>query len=81
MDLRTRYLGMRLAASADRRSRAARGRSRHACGRSRTPGAAMLVLRSLYEEEITGEQMEAFLNTEQHSGVVRRGGDYSRPTR
>jgi dihydroorotate dehydrogenase (fumarate) len=31
-------------------------------------GATMLVLRSLYEEEITGEQMEAFLNSEQHSG-------------
>jgi dihydroorotate dehydrogenase (fumarate) len=30
-------------------------------------GAAMLVLRSLYEEEITGEQMEAFLNAESHS--------------
>jgi dihydroorotate dehydrogenase (fumarate) len=27
-------------------------------------GAAMLVLRSLYEEEITGEQMDAFINTE-----------------
>ena len=27
----------------------------------------MLVLRSLYEEEITGEQMDAFFNTESHS--------------
>jgi dihydroorotate dehydrogenase (fumarate) len=27
-------------------------------------GAAMLVLRSLYEEEITGEQMDAFINSE-----------------
>jgi len=30
-------------------------------------GAALLVLRSLYEEEITGEQMEAFFNAEQHA--------------
>ena len=27
-------------------------------------GAAALVLRSLYEEEITGEQMSAFFHTE-----------------
>src|SRR5215813_3093928 len=27
-------------------------------------GAAMLVLRSLYEEEITGEQIDAFINVE-----------------
>jgi dihydroorotate dehydrogenase (fumarate) len=30
-------------------------------------GAAMIVLRSLYEEEITGEQIDAFVNVEQHS--------------
>jgi dihydroorotate dehydrogenase (fumarate) len=30
-------------------------------------GAALLVLRSLYEEEITGEQMEEFFNSESHS--------------
>jgi dihydroorotate dehydrogenase (fumarate) len=30
-------------------------------------GAAMLVLRSLFEEEITGEQMDAFNNVERHS--------------
>ena len=30
-------------------------------------GAAMLVLRSLYEEEITGEQIDTFLQTESHS--------------
>ena len=32
-------------------------------------GAAMIVLRSLYEEEITGEQMEAFQASEAHSGL------------
>jgi dihydroorotate dehydrogenase (fumarate) len=31
-------------------------------------GAAMLVMRSLYEEEITGEQMDAFFNAEDHNG-------------
>jgi dihydroorotate dehydrogenase (fumarate) len=31
-------------------------------------GAALLVLRSLFEEEITGEQMDAFHNIERHSG-------------
>jgi dihydroorotate dehydrogenase (fumarate) len=31
-------------------------------------GAALIVLRSLYEEEITGEQMDAFLHAESHSG-------------
>jgi dihydroorotate dehydrogenase (fumarate) len=30
-------------------------------------GAAMLVLRSLYEEEITGEQMDTYFNAEGHS--------------
>jgi dihydroorotate dehydrogenase (fumarate) len=30
-------------------------------------GAGLLVLRSLYEEEITGEQMEEFFNSETHS--------------
>jgi dihydroorotate dehydrogenase (fumarate) len=31
-------------------------------------GAAMIVLRSLYEEEITGEQMDGFFNTESYCG-------------
>ena len=35
-------------------------------------GAAMLVLRSLYEEEIIAEQMDAFFNLDGHSDVVRR---------
>jgi dihydroorotate dehydrogenase (fumarate) len=30
-------------------------------------GAALLVLRSMYEEEITGEQMEGFINSESHN--------------
>ena len=44
-------------------------------------GAAMLVLRSLYEEEITGEQMDAFLNVESHSDSFAEAGTLSRPNR
>ena len=51
------------AASADRRRRAARRRPRHRARRSRTRARPLLVLRSLYEEEITGEQMDAFFNS------------------
>jgi dihydroorotate dehydrogenase (fumarate) len=40
-------------------------------------GAAMLVLRSLHEEEITGEQMEAFLNVESHSDSFAEAGTYA----
>ena len=37
-------------------------------------GAAMLVLRSLYEEEIMGEQIHAFLHTESHSESFAEAG-------
>jgi dihydroorotate dehydrogenase (fumarate) len=40
-------------------------------------GAAMLVLRSLYEEEITGEQMDAFFHTESHSESFAEAGSYA----
>jgi dihydroorotate dehydrogenase (fumarate) len=40
-------------------------------------GAAMLVLRSLYEEEITGEQMDAFFNTEGHSDSFAEATSYA----
>ena len=40
-------------------------------------GAAMIVLRSLYEEEITGEQMDAFLNIESHSESFAEAGTYA----
>ena len=40
-------------------------------------GAALLVLRSLYEEEITGEQMDAFLNAESHSDSFAEAGTYA----
>jgi dihydroorotate dehydrogenase (fumarate) len=40
-------------------------------------GAAMLVLRSLYEEEITGEQMDAFFHEESHSESFAEAGSYA----
>ena len=40
-------------------------------------GAAALVLPSLYEEEITGEQMEAFFNAESHSESFAEAGSYA----
>ena len=40
-------------------------------------GAAMLVLRSLYEEEITGEQLDAFLHVESHSESFAEAGSYA----
>jgi dihydroorotate dehydrogenase (fumarate) len=40
-------------------------------------GAAMLVLRSLYEEEITGEQMDAFIQAESHAESFAEAGSYA----
>ena len=65
------------APSADRRRRTARRRSRHASRRSKTPAPRMLVLRSLYEEEITGEQMDAFFNVESHSESFAEAGSFA----
>ena len=39
-------------------------------------GAAMLVLRSLYEEEIVGEQMDAFFNVDGHSDSFSEAGSF-----
>ena len=40
-------------------------------------GAAMIVLRSLYEEEITDEQMNAFVNVEGHSDSFSEAGTFA----
>jgi dihydroorotate dehydrogenase (fumarate) len=40
-------------------------------------GAAALVLRSLYEEEITGEQMAGFFHSESHSDSFAEASSYS----
>jgi dihydroorotate dehydrogenase (fumarate) len=39
-------------------------------------GAAAIVLRSLYEEEITGEQIDAFLHTESYGDSSAEAGSY-----
>jgi dihydroorotate dehydrogenase (fumarate) len=39
-------------------------------------GAAMLVLRSLYEEEITGEQMDAFFHLDGHNDSFSEAGSF-----
>jgi dihydroorotate dehydrogenase (fumarate) len=39
-------------------------------------GAALIVLRSLYEEEITGEQIDAFVNVERHTGSFAEAGTF-----
>jgi dihydroorotate dehydrogenase (fumarate) len=39
-------------------------------------GASLLVLRSLYEEEITGEQMDAFMNVEGFSDSMAEAGSF-----
>ena len=66
MDLTTTYLGLKLAHPVV----VGAGPLGDELDRVRAledAGAAALVLRSLYEEEITGEQMEAFLETEGHN--------------
>ena len=40
-------------------------------------GAAALVLRSLFEDEITGEQMDALLNVESHSDSFAEAASYA----
>jgi len=40
-------------------------------------GAALLVLRPLYEEEITGEQMDAFLSADSHNDSFAEAGTYA----
>ena len=62
------------AASADRRRGPARRRPRTVARALEDAGAALLVLRSLYEEEITGEQMDDVLQRRKPQRLVRRGG-------
>ena len=66
MDLSTTYLGMRLPHPLV----VGAGPLGDDLGTVRAledAGAAMLVLRSLYEEEITGEQIAGFLHTDSHT--------------
>jgi dihydroorotate dehydrogenase (fumarate) len=66
MDLSTTYLGMRLPHPLIVGA-GPLGDELDTVRKLEDAGAAMLVLRSLYEEEITGEQMDAFLHVESYS--------------
>jgi dihydroorotate dehydrogenase (fumarate) len=66
MDLTTTYLGMRLPHPLIVGA-GPLGDDLDSARALEDAGAALLVLRSLYEEEITGEQMDEFFNIEQHS--------------
>ena len=66
MDLSTTYLGMRLPHPLIVGA-GPLGDDLDTVRELEDAGAALLVLRSLYEEEITGEQMDAFLHAESHS--------------
>ncbi len=76
MDLSTTYLGMRLphpliVGAGTARRRSGHGQSARGCRR------AMLVLRSLYEEEITGEQMSGFIHEESISESFAEATTYA----
>ena len=73
MDLSTTYLGMRLPHPLVVGRGTARRRSRHRQARSKTPAPRCIVLRSLFEEQITGEQMDEFVNSRTPQRIVRRG--------
>ena len=76
MDLSTTYLGMRLPHPLIVGS-GPLGDDLDNARALEDAGAALLVLRSLYEEEITGEQMDAFLNVEGHSDSFAEAGTYA----
>lgn len=76
MDLSTTYLGLRLpnpfvvgaGPLADELDRARA---------LEDAGASMIILRSLFEEEITGEQMDAFFNIEGYSESFAEAGSFA----
>jgi dihydroorotate dehydrogenase (fumarate) len=76
MDLETTYLGMRLPHPLIVGA-GPLGDDLDVVKRLEDAGAAMLVLRSLYEEEITGEQIDTFLNTETHSESFSEAGTFA----
>jgi len=76
MDLSTTYLGMRLAHPLIVGA-GPLGDDLDTVRALEDAGAALLVLRSLYEEEIAGEQMDAFLNAESHNDSFAEAGTYA----
>ena len=76
MDLGTTYLGMRLPSPLI----VGAGPLGDDLDRVRAledAGASLIVLRSLYEEEITGEQMDAFLSYESYSESFAEAGSFA----
>src|SRR4051812_2534821 len=75
MDLSTRYLGMRLPHPLIVGA-GPLGDDLDTVRALEDAGAALIVLRSLYEEEITGEQMDAFANVERYSGSFAEAASF-----
>jgi dihydroorotate dehydrogenase (fumarate) len=76
MDLSTTYLGMRLPHPLVVGA-GPLGDDLDTVKELEDAGAAMLVLRSLYEEEITGEQMSEFINVEGFSESFAEAGSFA----
>jgi len=75
MDLSTTYLGMRLPHPLIVGA-GPLGDDLDTVRELEDAGASLLVLRSLYEEEITGEQMDAFFHTEAHNESFSEAGSF-----
>ena len=76
MDLSTTYLGLRLPHPLIVGA-GPLGDDRDTVMALEDAGASLLVLRSLYEEEITGAQMDAFLNEEPHSESFQEAATFA----
>jgi dihydroorotate dehydrogenase (fumarate) len=75
MDLSTTYLGMRLPHPLIVGA-GPLGDELDTVRELEDAGASLIVLRSLYEEEITGEQMDAFFNSEAHNESFSEAGSF-----
>src|SRR6185295_15419820 len=76
MDLSTTYLGMRLPNPLVVGA-GPLGDDADVARALEDAGASMLVLRSLYEEEITNEQMDAFFNEDTYSESFPEAGSFA----
>jgi dihydroorotate dehydrogenase (fumarate) len=76
MDLSTTYLGMRLPHPLVVGA-GPLGDELDVARALEDAGASLLVLRSLYEEEITGEQMDTFMSTESFTDLSAEAGSFS----
>lgn len=76
MNLTTNYLGMTLPHPLIVGAAGALTDDLNSVKQLEDAGAAALVLRSLYEEEITGEQMASYFNSDSHSGSSAEADTY-----